>query len=344
MQAGHHPPPSGPLDDLPRVRPDGAPRAGRADGPRVGLDDGARVGLDEVPRVVGLLGYPARYSLSPAMHNAAFRACGLAWVYTLFPVPPEQLADAVRGMRALALAGANVTIPHKEAVAALVDELSPEAHRCGAVNTLVWQEGRLVGHNTDVGGFARAAAEAGVRLRGSLLLVLGSGGAARAVVVAAGQAQAAEVWVAGRQPERAERLVRGLQAHFPATRMATARLEPDTLRTLMARADLVVNTTPLGTLGEGATTLLELAHPGWLKEGGALMDLVYRPLLTPWVEVARARGLRAWSGGLMLLYQGALAFELWTGLPAPVQAMRRALEEALGGPLAPEHTSPGPAA
>ena len=294
--------------------------------------------------MVGLLGYPARYSLSPAMHNAAFRACGLSWVYTLFPVRPEQLADAVRGIRALGLAGANVTIPHKESVAALVDEQSADARRCGAVNTIVLKEGRLVAHNTDVGGFARAAAEGGVKLEGGALLVLGSGGAARAVVVAAGQARAAEVWVAGRHPERAEKLVRELQPHFPSTRLGATRLATDQLRQLMARADLVVNATPLGTLGEGAAGLLELADPAWLKEGGAVMDLVYRPLHTLWVEAARARGLRALSGGLMLLYQGALAFELWTGIAAPVQAMRRALEDALGGPLVPERTSPGPAA
>ena len=299
---------------------------------------------DPVPRVVGLLGYPARYSLSPAMHNAAFRACGLAWVYTLFPVPPEGLADAVRGIRALGLAGANVTIPHKEAVAALVDEQSADARRCGAVNTLVLQDGRLVGHNTDVGGFGRAAAEAGVKVRDAVLVVLGSGGAARAVAVAAGQGQAAEVWVAGRRRERAERLVQDLQPHFPGTRLGAVPLDARQLQQLMARADLVVNATPLGTLGEGAAELLELAHPAWLKERGAVMDLVYRPVRTPWVEAARARGVHAVSGGLMLLYQGALAFELWTGVPAPVPTMRRALEDALGGPLAPEGTSPGPAA
>lgn len=295
------------------------------------------------PRVVGLLGYPATYSLSPAMHNAAFRALGLPWVYTLFPVPPARLAEAVAGLRALGLAGANVTIPHKQAAAALVDELSDEARRCRAVNTLVNRDGWLVGYNTDVEGFVRAAAEAGIELSGRVVLVLGSGGAARAVAVACGEQQAAELWVAGRRAEAARQVVDELQPHFAATPMRAVSFQEPAFRQVARRAQVVVNATPLGTLGEGAGELLELVPPDQLAPDTQLMDLVYRPLRTRWVEQAQTRGLRAVGGGLMLLHQGARAFELWTGMPAPLAAMRAALEQALGDGLSPADTPPAPA-
>ena len=303
--------------------------------------DPARKGA--LPRVVGLLGYPATYSVSPAMHNAAFRACGLEWVYTLFPVPPPELADALRGLRALRLAGANVTIPHKEAAATLVDRRSAEAARCGAVNTLVVEQGRLVGHNTDVGGFVRALQEAGIGLAGGTVAILGSGGAARAVVLGVAAQGAERIWVAGRQPQRARELAEQLQPHVGGARLGWAPLGPEPVRALLAQADLVVNATPLGTQGEGADELLRLADPTWLRPQASVVDLVYRPVETRWVQAARSRGLRAIAGGLMLLHQGAVAFELWTGRQAPLAVMRQALEAALGGPLGSADTTPGPA-
>lgn len=282
------------------------------------------------PRVVGLLGWPATYSLSPAMHNAAFQACGLNWVYTLFPVPPEAIREAVAGLRALGLAGANVTVPHKQAVAALVDGLSPEAAETGAVNTIVVNEGRLFGHNTDVQGFLLALGEAGVELARRRVLVLGAGGAARAVVAACLRQGAASVTVAARRPAQAQELVDRLPDREGVVRLTAIELSPTAVASALAECDVAVNATPLGTQGEGGGALVELADPCRLPPHGVAVDLVYRPPSTAWVRAARRAGRKALGGAAMLLFQGALAFERWTGMAAPLGAMRQALEQALG--------------
>lgn len=297
------------------------------------------------PRVVGLVGWPATYSLSPAMHNAAFQACGLNWVYTLFPVPPQAIREAVAGLRALGLAGANVTVPHKQAVAALVDRLSPEAAETGAVNTLVVEEGQLVGHNTDVQGLLWALREAGVELAHRRVLVLGAGGAAGATVAACLRQGAAGVTVAARRPEQAQALVERFRSLRGGCRLMAVELSPPAVASALAECDVVVNATPLGTQGEGGEALVELADPRCLPPHGVAVDLVYRPPSTPWVTAARRAGRKALGGAGMLLYQGALAFERWTGLAAPVPAMRRALEQALGAEaFACGDTRPGPEA
>ncbi|MEW6045124.1 MAG: shikimate dehydrogenase [Bacillota bacterium] len=277
------------------------------------------------PRPVGLIGFPVRHSASPALHQAAFRALGLDWVYLLMEVEPALLGDAVRGLRALSFAGANVTIPHKRAVMAFLDELAPEAALTGAVNTICIEGLRLVGHNTDVGGFARAVNAAGIDLRGARVLVLGAGGAARAAAAACRQGGCAWVGVASRRREQAEELSReiaGVQA-LPLEAAAVGRL--------LGGIDLLVNATPLGMQGAGSgRSLVELAPPDGLPEDGAVMDMVYRPPETPLLAAARQAGRRAIPGAGMLLFQGALAFELWTGLAAPVETMAEALARELG--------------
>lgn len=295
-------------------------------------------------RLVGLMGFPVGHSASPAMHQAAFRALGLDWLYVLLEVPPDLVGDAVRGLRALGFAGANVTIPHKRAVLPFVDALAPEAQRTGAVNTLVVDGTRIVGHNTDVTGFARAVADAGVDLRGAAVVVLGAGGAARAAAAACLAAGCRRVVVAARRMEQGRALAEGLRG------VEAVPMDPAALGPILETADLLVNATPMGMQGIGeGQRLVELAPPQRLPDGAAVLDMVYRPLRTPLLEAARQAGRRTITGAAMLLYQGAEAFELWTGRCAPVAVMADALARELGAAdpagagLAPSQQQPGEA-
>jgi shikimate dehydrogenase len=246
-------------------------------------------------RLVGLLGHPVWGSLSPRMQNAAFAALALDWAYVPLDVAPEELPAAVEGLRALGLAGANVTIPHKTAVLALCDEIDEVAARAGSANTLVVRDGRVLGSSTD--GEAVAGA---VEAAGAEALVLGAGGAARAVVAALREAGAARVRVAARDRAKAEAL--GEAAPWP----------PDA-----SGATLVVNATPIRD-----------EPPVEPRPEQQVVDLAYRPdgMPTALVAAARAAGCRRVVDGLeVLVRQGAASFERWTGLPAPVEVMRKAL-------------------
>ncbi len=265
-------------------------------------------------RVAGVIGDPVRHSRSPAIHNEAFAAAGLDWVYVAFEVGEGDVPSALAGMRALALAGLNVTMPHKQAVADAADWLTPEAQALDAVNTVVVGEGgRLVGHNTDGAGFVDSLrVDEGVSLAGLRCAVLGAGGAGRAVVRAMAFAGAAEVVVVNRTPAAAERAVALAGA---VGRLGTA-LD-------LADADLVVNATPLGLGGDRSLPCDPEALGG---SGQVVVDLVYDPPETAWMAAARARGIRVVGGLGMLVHQAAHAFTLWTGVEAPLAAMRAAAE------------------
>lgn len=276
-------------------------------------------------RVYGLLGWPVAHSRSPAMLNAAFSATGFDGTYVRFPVEPHDLADAVRGLRALGVAGANITVPHKSAVLALLDSVDDEARGIGAVNTIVrlahapGREGALLhGANTDVGGLVRALEEAGAVLSGSRALVLGAGGAARAAVYGLARA-GAHVTVAARRAEAARSLCGDVLALSDAA----------ALREALARADLVVQATS-ATMHAGddraARAFVDALPLDALRPGALVTDLVYAPRDTALLVAARTHGARTLDGTAMLLHQGALAFELWTGLRAPLDVMRAALD------------------
>lgn len=261
-------------------------------------------------RVVALVGSPVRHSLSPRLHNAAFEALGLDWAYVAFEVPLGGGAGAVAAVRALGLAGLNVTMPHKADVAAAVDRLSPTASALGAVNTVRWDRHEVVGDSTDGHGFLAALrGDAGFDPAGRRALVLGAGGTARAVVHALAGAGAVRVVVAARRPAPA--------AAAAALGGAVGRVGvPDEAD----RADLVVNATPVGMAGVGVPDALPL-DPGRLGPGQLVVDLVYEPLVTPLVAAARARGAAAVNGVGMLVHQAARSFELWTGQPPPLEVM-----------------------
>ncbi len=277
--------------------------------------------IDASTRLTGIIGWPVEHSLSPVMHNAAFVALGLNWRYAAFAVPPQYLADAVRGLRALGLAGANVTIPHKEAVIPCLDVLSPAARAVGAVNTICVDGEYLLGDNTDVHGFLAALDQADVPLHGRRALILGAGGSARAAAYGL-LLRGAQVFIYGRTPARARRLADDMRAVVDGGKVEAVEQAP-------AEVDLVVNCTPLGMWPhyEGETPLPAEVR---LHPGMAVMDLVYRPLETALLRQARQAGARAVSGLEMLVWQGAVAFQHWTGQEAPVDVMRQACLRALG--------------
>lgn len=275
--------------------------------------------MGSVQNFLGVLGWPLETTLSPAIHNAAFRRLGFDWAYLSFPVPPEELEQAIGGIRALGAIGANVTIPHKETVVAFLDQLSGDAAAIGAVNTIQRIGNRLVGHNTDVDGFREfIAGDAGIKVQGCNTVVLGAGGAARAVVKALDDLGAGSIAICTRTTERGSPVAE-------LVGRASATVHPWGAATeVVADAALVVNATPLG--GEGADPVSGAAwHPGQ-----SVVDLVYSPPSTPLMEAARAGGAEAWGGLGMLVRQAAASFQLWTGQDPPLEVMSAAAVHAIG--------------
>jgi shikimate dehydrogenase len=269
---------------------------------------------------VCLIGWPVEHSVSPAMHNAAFGALDLPWRYTLLPAPPGEVRAALARLKAQGYRGANVTVPHKQAVMPHLDEIAGAARAVGAVNTIVARRGRLVGHNTDAGGFLAALREGGFEPAGKHALVLGAGGAARAVIYALTQTGCA-VAVHNRTARRAAELIRTLDV--------PARLVDDLAEIESEAFDLLVNATSVGMAPHVDASPWPAALP--LPARWTVYDLVYNPAETRLLARARAAGATAIGGLGMLVHQGALAFELWTGHPPPVEVMRAAAQNALRG-------------
>lgn len=260
-------------------------------------------------RLAGVIGHPVTHSLSPTIHNAAFRSRGLDWVYAAFDVGPGQAGGAVEAMRCLGLGGLNVTMPHKAAVAEAVDDLSAVAATLGVVNTVVRRGGRLVGESTDGDGLlATLAHDHGFEPAGKRCLVLGAGGAARAAVLALAQAGAQDVAVVARRRDQAD--AAAALAGPPARVAPVAEV---------ANADLVVNATPV-------SDELPLGLDGDdFGSGQIVVDLVYHPRQTSVMEAASTRGATSANGLGVLVHQAARSFQLWTGVDMPLEAVRSAL-------------------
>lgn len=285
--------------------------------------------------LVGVLGDPVRHSLSPAMHNAALAALGLDWVYLALPVAAPDLATVVAALEALDCRGLNVTIPHKQAVAALAAELSPLAQRLGAVNTLVRRpEGGWLGTNTDVEGFLAPLREGD--WQGQRAVVLGCGGSALAVLAGLEQLGFSSIAVAGRNATALAALQAGCRDWLPALEpLAWTTADDERLLQALAQADLVVNSTPVGmasTTDPMAANRSPLAAAALdrLRPGSGVYDLIYTPRPTALLRGAAERGCRTWDGLEMLVQQGAAALRLWSGRDTvPVAAMRQTALERL---------------
>lgn len=266
---------------------------------------------------LGLVGHPVAHSLSAAMHTAALRAVGIPGSYTLLDTPPADLAGRMQQVRA-GFRGVNVTIPHKEAVMAYLDQVQPEARAIGAVNTVVNEQGLLVGYNTDAGGFLAGLEEAQLPFAQTRATVLGAGGAARAVVYALLQV-GCTVTIANRTAGRAQQLAQQLGCQW------VAEGSPG-FAAVVQSAELLVNTTSVGLKDPYTSPLPQ----GLLPQGGVVVDIVYNPAVTRLMTDAQAAGLPVLGGLPMLVWQGALAFERWTGVKPPVAVMYEAARAQLG--------------
>ena len=270
-------------------------------------------------RLFGVIGHPIGHSLSPAMHAAALRALRCDACYGAFDVPPRFLTTMLRALVLAGVEGLNVTVPLKETVIPLMDRLDPTARAIGAVNTIVIRNRRLTGHNTDAAGFRRALAnDLRFTARGARVLLLGAGGAARAVGWALAADRARKIWIANRTPAKARRLARRLP------RAAALPWRADTLRAAAGEADLVVNATTVGMRPSDRPPV----DPAWLRRRTCVYDLVYQHE-TRLIRGARRRGCVAAGGLSMLLYQGAESLRLWLHREPPTNVMRRALIQAI---------------
>ncbi len=276
--------------------------------------------------VLGIFGRPVTHSLSPLMQNRALEAMGVNGVYVPFEVEPERLREAVDGMRAMGIGGVNITIPHKESVMEFLDEVSKDAADIGAVNTVVNREGRLTGYNTDGEGYITSLKEeTSAVLKGWVVVVIGAGGAARGIATALAGEGPATLVIANRTRPRADALASVIKERFENIDVFTTGLDTDSLATCMIEADLVVNATSLGMTGMAA---LEVPLDR-LPPHAIVSDIVYKPLKTPFLRAAEELDLAIHSGLGMLVCQGALSLQLWTGMEPPKDVMRKVLEEAL---------------
>lgn len=275
-------------------------------------------------RVCGIIGDPIEHTLSPVMQNAAFREMGLDYIYLPFKVAEGNLSEAIDGLRALNMAGTNVTIPHKVVVIPLLDDIDGLAGYIGAVNTIVNQGGSLKGYNTDASGFYQALTANKIEVSKKKIVILGAGGASRAIAFILAD-KGAELTILNRSLDSAqtiaERVFQALRTEIKVGKLTVKNLEP-----VMDEADILVNTTSLGM----SPYLTETPVPArLLKKELVVFDIIYNPLKTRLIKEAEKEGARVLNGLEMLVRQGAAAFELWTGLKAPIEVMRKAARDAM---------------
>jgi len=281
------------------------------------------MGVKATTGIYGIFGHPVKHSLSPDMHNSAFNTLGLNSVYVAFDIDPESIEEAARAIRVMGIRGINITIPHKQTIIPYLDEVSPDAKLTGAVNTVKNENGKLLGYNTDVGGFLRAIREdLDFSPEGNTLFLIGAGGAARAVLSAFCMNGGAVVYITDIIKDKALELANQFKANFQNITIETVELDNQNLiEQKLNEADILVNASPAGMDGVGSLDIPLTS----LNKNAVVYDLVYKPPDTSLLKEAKQLGHKA-SGGLsMLLYQGAESFEIWTGENAPVEIMKKAL-------------------
>lgn len=270
-------------------------------------------------RVCGVIGSPIEHSLSPTIHNAAFNCLKLDFVFLAFRVKAADLENAIRGIRGLGIHGLNVTMPHKSAVVAYLDEMDSAVKFLGSTNTILNKGGRLSGFNTDGVGALKALRENGIELSEKKVFLLGAGGAAKAVAFSLAK-EAGELAILNRATEKAEELAEALGRMFNK-KVVGGALSPDAVEANLRDSDILINATSVGmkpNLGQS------LVAPQWLRSDLTVMDIVYNPVETKLARDARMAGAEVISGVEMLIYQGAASFEIWTGHVAPIGVMRKA--------------------
>lgn len=279
-------------------------------------------------RVCGLFGYPVEHSFSPIMQNAAFSFLGLDYIYVPYCVAPAELESAAKAIISLGMVGVNITIPHKEKVCYCLDQITPGAKIAGAVNTVVNNKGKLYGYNTDGTGFlCSLKEEANFMPAGKTVLIIGAGGAARSIAVELAMSGARLITIVNRKPERALTLARLLTEQTSIKKAEIAQTGTE-VKESVKKADLIIQATPLG-MYPNEDVCIDFPFE-YLQPGQVICDLVYNPPVTKFLKNARlTEGVKVTNGIGMLLYQGVLAFEHWTGVQAPVEIMRKSLQEFL---------------
>jgi shikimate dehydrogenase len=284
------------------------------------------MGISAKTQVYGVIGDPIEHSLSPALHNAAFKELKLDCVFLAFKVKTGEVESAIRGMRGLGIRGLNVTMPHKEAVIAYLDEVDLAAKFLGSVNTILNDNGKLNGFSTDGVGALNALKENGVTLNGKRVLLLGGGGAAKAIAFALAKVVDGLI-ILNRSPEKITSLTKIMNREFNK-QVLDGLLAPSTIQKNIQNVDILINATSVGMHPNDEHSLVE---PQWLRPDLTVMDIVYNPLETKLAKDAKKAGAKVISGVEMLIYQGAASFEIWAGHKAPVEVMRKAALTKLAG-------------
>jgi shikimate dehydrogenase len=270
-------------------------------------------------RVCGVIGDPIAHTLSPTIHNAAFGHLKLDFVFLAFRVKAADLENAVRGMRGLGIHGLNVTMPHKSTVIGFLDEVDTTVQFLGSANTILNKDGKLSGFNTDGVGALKALRENGVALSEKKMLLLGAGGAAKAIAFSLAK-EVGELAILNRTAEKAKELAETLGRMFNK-KVVGGVLSSDAIAENLRDSDILINATSVGMKPNLSQSLVA---PQWLKSDLAVMDIVYNPVETKLAKDAKAAGAKVISGVEMLIYQGAASFEIWTGCSAPIEVMRKA--------------------
>lgn len=269
-------------------------------------------------KLVCLIGDPVEHSISPVIHNEVFKKLGLNYVYLAFRVAGNELEHAVRGLKALGAVGFNVTLPHKVAIIKYLDELSPEAKSIGSVNTVVNSGGKLVGYNTDVVGVTNTFKSLGVNLHGASVVVLGAGGASRAVLHALASNGSSRIYVINRTLEKAVELANEFSIKFPRTEFRPMSLTLSNLQTALEGSQILINTTSVGMYPKVDESLIPSEL---LRNDLTVFDVVYNPVETRLLRDAKSRGAKTIDGVHMLVHQAVASFRLWTGVEPPINFM-----------------------
>lgn len=279
--------------------------------------------IDGKTVLIGLLGDPIGHSRSPHIHNTAFQYLGLNYVYLAFGVKEDRLDEAVKAMRVLDTAGFNVTMPNKQKIIPLLDEISPEAQLIGSVNTVRNNNGKLIGYNTDGRGYVKSLNEEGISIKGKRIVMVGAGGAARSVAIQLALDGAAELIIMNRSIEPAEEICNTICANLSDCKVDALEFNENILKQKLWEADIFINSTPLGMHpyeGKSIISDPEMLHPKL-----TVTDLIYDPVKTRLLEMAEQMGCKTMNGLGMLIWQGALAFKIWTGIEMPTDYIKKNL-------------------
>lgn len=271
-------------------------------------------------KLIGLLGYPISHSLSPTMHNAAFAYLGLDYAYLTFDTKEDNLADVVTAMRVLNVRGFNVTMPNKKNVMQLLDEVTPEARMIGSVNTVLHENGRLIGYNTDGKGYVHDLVEKGIFVTGKRIVMAGAGGAARSVAIQLAVDGAAEIVILNRTADKAVEICNVIRKNVSTCKAEAVELDENKLKEKLKEADIFINSTGLGMHPNEDQSVI--SSPDMLHQDLIVTDLIYKPSKTKLLRIAEQAGCKAINGLGMMIWQGAEAFKIWTGVDMPVDYIK----------------------